>query len=45
MVVEFDLCSISNVKDGCKTINTVGEPWFVGFFFAVEVFKFDVFDF
>ena len=37
VVVELDLCSVPDVEDGCKAIDTVGKPWFVGFAFAVEV--------
>ena len=45
VVVELDLCSVPDVKDGCKTIDAVGKPWFVRFLLAVEVFKFDIFNF
>ena len=37
MVVELDLCSVPDVEDGCEAVNAVGEPWFVGFVFSVEV--------
>ena len=37
MVVELNLCSVPDVEDGCEAVNAVGEPWFVGFVFSVEV--------